>query len=190
MSKLRDAWVHKTAEWSAEPVVFLDESGVNAYSGERTHGWDPKGQIILYQVPFTKCCNFNVFPLMDISHAVSILELLIAIHSMNMLKPSYCHTRSRSTINYGHGQRFDSQVWGIGNIYIWMLIGLLGTKGTWLKTAIVGSSFFCAILWTLILLNTPLLALNESSNQVIICWITRIVSCLPEVFHPWRYAPP
>ena len=93
--KLRDAWVRKMAEWSAEQVVFLDESGVNAHSGERTHGWDPKGQIIPYQVPFTKRCNFNVFPLMDISHTVSILELSMATHSMNMLKPSYCHTRSK-----------------------------------------------------------------------------------------------
>ena len=25
------------AEWSAEQVVFLDESGVNAHSGERTN---------------------------------------------------------------------------------------------------------------------------------------------------------
>ena len=66
MSKLRDAWVHKMAEWSAEPVVFLDELGVNAHSGERTHGWDPKGQIIPYQVPFTKHSNFSVFPLMTV----------------------------------------------------------------------------------------------------------------------------
>ena len=50
---------------------------------------------------------------MDMSHAVFILELSMATHSMNMLKPSYCHTRS----NYCHGQRFDSQVWGIASIF-------------------------------------------------------------------------
>src|SRR6266516_3527700 len=55
---------------------------------------------------------------------------------------------------------------------------------------IVGSNSFCPILRTFILSNTPLLALNESSNQVIICWITRIVSGLLEVPHLWQYAPP
>src|SRR5947207_13988448 len=55
---------------------------------------------------------------------------------------------------------------------------------------IVGSNSFCPILRTFILSNTPLLALNESSNQVIIYWITRIVSGLLEVPHPWQYAPP
>ena len=64
--KLRDAWVRKMAEWSAEQVVFLDESGVNAHSGERAPDGILKGQIIPYQVPFTKRCNFNIFPLMTV----------------------------------------------------------------------------------------------------------------------------
>jgi hypothetical protein len=36
--ELQDAWFRKLADWNAEQVVFLDESGVNARSGERTHG--------------------------------------------------------------------------------------------------------------------------------------------------------
>jgi len=43
-------------------VIFLDESGVNARSGERIHGWGPKGQIIPYPVHFRKCTNFNILP--------------------------------------------------------------------------------------------------------------------------------
>jgi len=68
---LRDAWVRKIAEWSAEQVVFLDESGVNSRSGERIHGWGPKGQIIPYQVPFTKGSNFSVLPAITVDGYVA-----------------------------------------------------------------------------------------------------------------------
>lgn len=47
-------------------MIFLDESGVNARSGERTHGWGPKGQIIPYPVHFQKCTNFSILPAMTV----------------------------------------------------------------------------------------------------------------------------
>ena len=64
--ELRDAWVRKIAQWSPEQVIFLDESGVNARSGERTRGWGPKGQIIPYPVHFRKCTNFSILPAMTV----------------------------------------------------------------------------------------------------------------------------
>jgi len=64
--ELRDAWVRKVAEWSPEQVIFLDESGVNSGSGDRTHGWGPKGRIIPYPVRFQNRANFSILPAMTV----------------------------------------------------------------------------------------------------------------------------
>ena len=48
-------------------MIFLDESGVNARSGEQTYGWGPKGQIIPYPVHFQKCTNFSILPAMTMN---------------------------------------------------------------------------------------------------------------------------
>ena len=49
-------------KWQAGQLVFLDESGINARSGERTHGWGPKGQVGRSKVPGAKAENFSVLP--------------------------------------------------------------------------------------------------------------------------------
>ena len=66
-SELRDAWFRKLAGWNAEQVIFFDESGVNARSGDRTHGWSPKGQIILKKIAFKWHGNFSVLPAMSVN---------------------------------------------------------------------------------------------------------------------------
>jgi transposase len=46
--------------------VFLDESGINAKSGERTHGWGRKGKIVTEAAPYVKAENYSVLPGMTV----------------------------------------------------------------------------------------------------------------------------
>jgi hypothetical protein len=52
--------------WRAHQLVFLDESGINARTGQRTHGWGLKGRVIRHKVPGSKGENFSVLPAMTI----------------------------------------------------------------------------------------------------------------------------
>ena len=54
-------------KWNAEQLVFLDESGINAQSGERTRGWSEKGRIARLALPFGKGENFTVLPVMTLN---------------------------------------------------------------------------------------------------------------------------
>ena len=56
----------KLAQWRADQLVFLDESGINARSGERTHGWGLKGKVIPSKVPGKKAENFSVLPALTV----------------------------------------------------------------------------------------------------------------------------
>ena len=46
--------------------MFLDESGINARTGERSHGWSQKGKIIRSQVSGQKAENFSVLPALTV----------------------------------------------------------------------------------------------------------------------------
>lgn len=59
---LRGNWIEKLGGYTAEQLVFLDESGINTHASERTHGWAPKGQIIRRQVPGPRSQNYSVLP--------------------------------------------------------------------------------------------------------------------------------
>jgi hypothetical protein len=61
---LRRAWLQKLGKWTAEQLVFLDESGINAQSGERTRGWSERGRITRLALPFGKGENFTILPAM------------------------------------------------------------------------------------------------------------------------------
>jgi DDE superfamily endonuclease len=63
---LRDAWFLKIGAWRAEQLVFIDESGINARSGERTHGWSQKGRVIPYSVAFGRAENYSVLPALTV----------------------------------------------------------------------------------------------------------------------------
>jgi hypothetical protein len=64
---LRCAWLKKLGKWTAEQLVFLDESGINAQSGERTRGWSKKGNVARLAIPFNKGENFTVLPAMTVN---------------------------------------------------------------------------------------------------------------------------
>lgn len=63
---MRAHWILKSAGWRAEQLIFLDESGVNSKTGERTRGWGKKGEVVRYKVPAAKGENFSVLPAMTV----------------------------------------------------------------------------------------------------------------------------
>ena len=63
---MRDAWFHKIGAWRAEQLIFIDESGINARSGERTHGWSQKGHVIPYPVTYGRAENYSVLPALTV----------------------------------------------------------------------------------------------------------------------------
>lgn len=48
-------------------MIFLDESGINPQTTERTHGWSKKGKVIRYKAPGPKRENFTVLPALTVT---------------------------------------------------------------------------------------------------------------------------
>jgi hypothetical protein len=53
-------------KWKAEQLIFLDESGINAQSGQRLYGRSVKGKVARLVVPFGRGENFTVLPAMTV----------------------------------------------------------------------------------------------------------------------------
>ena len=58
--------MRKLAHFRADQLVFLDESGFNPRTGDATHGWGMKGEVIRYQVPGPKSENYSLLPAMTV----------------------------------------------------------------------------------------------------------------------------
>lgn len=56
------AWFRKLANYRAEQLIFLDESGINTKLGRRTHGWGPKGQVLRAPVKSGRAENLSLLP--------------------------------------------------------------------------------------------------------------------------------
>jgi len=41
--ELRAAWLRSIADWTAEQLIFIDESAANERTGDRKYGWAPLG---------------------------------------------------------------------------------------------------------------------------------------------------
>ena len=64
--ELRANWLRKSGKWKASQLVFLDESAINRKTGERTHAWGSKGQIISYKTPEGKAETFSILPALTV----------------------------------------------------------------------------------------------------------------------------
>lgn len=64
---LRTAWFMKLENWTADQLVFIDESGINGKLGEPTHGWAKKGSRIPYKVSAKKAENFSLLPALSVN---------------------------------------------------------------------------------------------------------------------------
>jgi len=63
---LRNAWMRRLGQFCAEQLVFLDESGFNPRTGDVTHGWAKKGEVIRQKVPGPKGENYSLLPAMTV----------------------------------------------------------------------------------------------------------------------------
>ena len=55
----------KLDSFEAQQLVFIDESGINAKLGQRTHGYSKKGKVIPYKVIPGRAENFSLLPAMS-----------------------------------------------------------------------------------------------------------------------------
>jgi DDE superfamily endonuclease len=61
----------KMGEWRADQLIFIDESGINAQSGERTKGYGLKGKVVRKKVLACRADNYSVLPAMTIDGYIS-----------------------------------------------------------------------------------------------------------------------
>jgi DDE superfamily endonuclease len=57
--------------WTAEQLVFIDESGINAKTGERTKGYGKKGKVVRKKVLACHAMNYSVLPAMTVDGYLS-----------------------------------------------------------------------------------------------------------------------
>jgi hypothetical protein len=57
---LRGWWLQKLGGWRAEQLIFLDESGINPRTTDRTDAWSKKGKVVRSKVPGPRRENFSV----------------------------------------------------------------------------------------------------------------------------------
>jgi len=69
---LRAAWLRKLAQYRAEQLVFLDESGFNSRTGEATHGWAKKGEVIRQTVSGPKSENYSLLSAMIVDGYIAL----------------------------------------------------------------------------------------------------------------------
>ena len=64
---LRDAYIRRIANYRADQLVFLDESGLNTNMGERRYGRGPKGKKIVHKVTPGRSPNISLLPAMTVN---------------------------------------------------------------------------------------------------------------------------
>ena len=69
---LRADWFMRLANWNANQLVFLDESGINKKSGVPKYGYAKKGSRVHYKVTSQKAENFSLLPAMSVNGYIAI----------------------------------------------------------------------------------------------------------------------
>jgi hypothetical protein len=59
---LRDHWMSRLSGWTADQLVFIDESAANERSADRKYGWAPIGQKAIQSVPLKHSERYSVLP--------------------------------------------------------------------------------------------------------------------------------
>ena len=59
---LRDQWIVRLSGWTADQLVFIDESAANKRSADRKYGWSPIGQKATQSVPFKYYERYSILP--------------------------------------------------------------------------------------------------------------------------------
>src|ERR1700694_1699883 len=60
--ELRRLWINSLAGWSADQLIFIDESAANERTGDRKYGWAPVGVTPHESRPFTRSERWSILP--------------------------------------------------------------------------------------------------------------------------------
>jgi hypothetical protein len=74
-SALRNAWISIQKSWTAEQLVFLDESAANERTGDRKYGWSPEGTICGVARPLKRSERWSILPALTVNGYLSYLIL-------------------------------------------------------------------------------------------------------------------
>jgi hypothetical protein len=55
-------WLQKLGKWTAEQLIFIDESGFKLSNVEQTYGWGPRGHTIPTARIFRRSENLSLIP--------------------------------------------------------------------------------------------------------------------------------
>ena len=64
--ELRAAWIRKLASWTADQLLFIDESACDERSAHRKYGWAPIGITPHKYVPFKRSERWSILPIYTI----------------------------------------------------------------------------------------------------------------------------
>jgi hypothetical protein len=64
---LQNTWRGIQKTWSADQLVFLDESGANERTGDRKYGWSPIGSICAQSRPVKRSERWSILPALTIN---------------------------------------------------------------------------------------------------------------------------
>jgi hypothetical protein len=59
---LRDEWIRKLSGWTAEQLIFVDESAANERTAHRKYGWAPIGITPIQQQCFKRSERWSILP--------------------------------------------------------------------------------------------------------------------------------
>jgi len=59
---LRQLWMDKMAQWTAEQLIFIDESAANEHTADRKYGWVPVGVTPREARPFGRSERWSLCP--------------------------------------------------------------------------------------------------------------------------------
>jgi hypothetical protein len=59
---LRDEWIRKLSDWTAEQLVFVDESAANEPTTHRKYGWASIGITSVQQQCFKRSERWSILP--------------------------------------------------------------------------------------------------------------------------------
>jgi len=78
---LRNAWIGIQKSWTADQLVFLDESALNERTGDRKYGWAPIGSACEVSRPLKRLERWSVLPALAIDGYISYLIIQGSITS-------------------------------------------------------------------------------------------------------------
>jgi transposase len=70
---LRILWIGRQAMWTADQLVFLDESASNERTGDRKFGWAPTGRECEVSRPFKRSERWSILPALSVNGYLSYL---------------------------------------------------------------------------------------------------------------------